>query len=136
MEQWLEVENGTFSIIMLTLIKETLYKPAFYQAPKDSKVVAEFTAKLTKVLDIYEAHLAKHKFLAGEFVSIADLAHLPFAWVYFEVCGNHEELLSSRKHLAAWWTEISSRPAWKQVLAIAGPDYEQWVQKAKALTPT
>lgn len=136
-EQWLEVENGTFSVIALTLIKELLYKPAFFKASPDPKLVDEFSAKLSNVLDIYEAHLAHgHQYLAGEFVSIADLAHLPFAWLYFHVLGKEAELLGSRKHVAVWWTAISTRPAWKKVLAIAGPDYDQWIELAKAFKPS
>jgi len=135
-EQWLEIENGTFSVIALTLIKETLYKPVFFKLPTDAKVVEEFDLKLAKVLDIYEAHLAHHKYLAGDFVSIADLAHLSFGWLYFNVYGKQAELLSSRKHVAAWWEAISTRPAWKKVLAIAGPDYEFWVKQVKAFKPS
>lgn len=130
-EQWLEIENGTFSVIALTLIKEHLYKPAFFKAPTDPKVVEDFIAKLENVLDIYEAHLAEHKYLAGEFVSIADLAHLPFGWLCFNVIGKHEQLLSSRKHVAAWWIAVSTRPAWKKVLAIASKDYDSWVKLAE-----
>lgn len=130
-EQWLDVENGTFSVIALGLIKETLYKPAFFKAPTDPKAIAELAPKLAKVLDVYDAHLATHKYLAGEFVSIADLAHLPFGWLYFQVCAKKEELLGSRKHVARWWEEISTRPAWKKVIDIAGKDYEKWSQAAK-----
>jgi len=130
-EQWLDVEIGTFSVIALSLIRETLYKPGFFKAPADPKVLAELAPKLAKVLDIYDAHLATHKYLAGEFVSIADLAHLPFGWLYFEVIGKKEELLGSRKHVAKWWKEISTRPAWKKVIDISGTDYAQWSQAAK-----
>lgn len=130
-EQWLDVENGTFSVIALDLIRETLYKPAFFKAPTDPKTIAALAPKLAKVLDIYDAHLATHKYLAGDFVSIADLAHLPFGWLYFEVIGKKEELLGSRKHVAKWWEEISTRPAWKKVIDIAGKDYAKWSQAAK-----
>lgn len=130
-EQWLDVENGTFSVIALGLVNETLYKPAIFKEPTDPKTIAEFAPKLAKVLDIYDAHLATHKYLAGEFVSIADLAHLPYGWIYFQVLGKKEELLGSRKHVARWWEEIVSRPAWKKVIDITGKDYEKWSQAAK-----
>ncbi|KAG0623077.1 hypothetical protein M758_3G147600 [Ceratodon purpureus] len=130
-DQWLEIENGTFSPIALTLIKEHLYKPLLYKQAADPKVVEEFTEKFAKILDIYEAHLSKHKYLAGDFVSIADLAHLPFGYIYFNVA-EKPELLSSRKRVAAWWKEISSRPAWKKVVSIAAPDWESWTKGAKS----
>jgi len=130
-DQWLEVEDGTFSPIALSIIKEVLYKPGFFKAAADQKVVEESTEKLAKVLDVYEAHLSKNKYLAGDFVSIADLAHLPYGYLYFNVL-EKQELLSSRKRVAAWWNELISRPAWKKVLSVAGPDYESWVKAAKS----
>jgi glutathione S-transferase len=130
-DQWLEVENGAFSPTALTLVREHLYKPVLYKTANDPEVVEEITAKLAKILDIYEVHLSKHKYLAGDFLSIADLTHLPAGHSYFTISGR-QELLSTRKHVAAWWKEISSRPAWKKVVAIAGLDPESWLKAAES----
>lgn len=134
-DQWLEVDSGTTSPILLTLVKEHIYNPGFFKTATNPAVVAEFTGKLAEVLDIYETHLSKHKYLAGDFVSIADLAHVPYGYLYFNVA-DKPELLNSRKHVAAWWKELISRPAWKKVLSIAGPDYESWVKAVKSFKPS
>ncbi|RLM91620.1 glutathione-S-transferase [Panicum miliaceum] len=42
------------------------------------KVVDESQEKLKKVLDVYEAHLSRSKYLAGDFFSFADFNHFPF----------------------------------------------------------
>jgi glutathione S-transferase len=64
----------------------------------DEKIVAEHTQKLAKILDVYEVQLSKHKYLAGEFVSIADLSHLPMTYYYF-CLAKQPHLLTSRKHV-------------------------------------
>lgn len=73
-EQWLEVESQIFQPVLRSLVKQPL-RLRGEQAIKE--LVAEQTEKLGNVLDVYEAHLSKRKYLAGEFVSIADLSICP-----------------------------------------------------------
>jgi glutathione S-transferase len=136
-EQWMEVENGTFSPIVRLLFRNLMLMPGAFNTPPDQAVVEECTAKLAKVLDIYEAHLAGsgNKYLAGDFVSIADLSHLPFAYPYFNLL-QKQELLRERKHVAAWWAEISSRPAWQKVAALAMPEYTPWLKRVQSFPST
>jgi glutathione S-transferase len=91
----------------------------------DEKIVAEHTQKLAKILDVYEVQLSKHKYLAGEFVSIADLSHLPMTYYYF-CLAKQPHLLTSRKHVAAWFDAISTRPSWCTVLEHAAPFFTKW----------
>ena len=74
-------------------------------------------AKLEKVLDVYEEHLSKNKYLAGDFFSMADLSHLPLT-DYLVNVAKRGKGVTSRKHVNAWWEDISSRPAWKKVLEL------------------
>ncbi|XP_073391230.1 glutathione S-transferase F10 [Physcomitrium patens] len=133
-EQWMEVESGTFSALMRTLVKELIYGPGLFKIATDQKAVEDATEKLNKVLDVYEAQLTKHQYLAGDFVSIADLGHLPLSNLYFNVLGKRE-LLSSRPRVAAWWGAILSRASWKKIVSFAGADYESWVKAAKSFQP-
>ncbi|KAL3715215.1 hypothetical protein ACJRO7_007019 [Eucalyptus globulus] len=87
-EQWLEVEAQNF------------HPPIF-------DLVLKIRDKLCKVLDIYEEMLSKSKYLAGDFVSLADLSHLPFT-----------QYLVGKMGKDAWWDDISSRPSWKKVLEL------------------
>jgi glutathione S-transferase len=60
---------------------ERLINPLMLGIPTDQKVVGESLEKLKKVLKMYEAHLSKHTFLAGNFVSFSDLNH--FTYTFF-----------------------------------------------------
>lgn len=78
-EQWLEVESQVLQPVLRPLVKQLL-GPRMWNAQNvavvpDEKIVAEHTQKLAKILDVYEVQLSKHKYLAGDFVSIADLSH-------------------------------------------------------------
>lgn len=47
----------------------------------DEAAVAQHKATLEQKLDAYEVVLSKHAYLAGETLTIADLAHIPHAWI-------------------------------------------------------
>lgn len=116
-EQWLEVESQNYNPPVSTVVAQIVFMPK-WGAPTNEAVVKENLAKLEKVLDIYEAHLAKNEYLAGDFFSLADLSHLPYTHYLINVA-HKGELITSRKHVNAWWDKISSRPSWKQVLDLA-----------------
>jgi glutathione S-transferase len=69
------------------------------------------------VLDVYEERLSKNKYLAGDFFSLADLSHLAFGH-YIMNQTQRAHLVRDRKHVSAWWDDISNRPAWKKVLEL------------------
>ncbi|KAL5729943.1 glutathione transferase [Ranunculus cassubicifolius] len=116
-EQWLEVEGQNYHPPIYNLILHLLIHPKM-GLPVDTKVIDESEKKLGKVLDIYEDRLSKSKYLAGDFFSLADLSHLPFTH-YLVTAAGKEYMITDRKHVSAWWNDISSRPAWKKVLQLA-----------------
>ncbi|KAJ8753367.1 hypothetical protein K2173_019766 [Erythroxylum novogranatense] len=99
-EQWLEI----------------LFSSALGLLP-DEKIIKESEEKLGKVLDMYEERLSKSKYLAGGFFSLAYLSHLPFTQ-YLVGPMQKEHLIRERKHVSAWWDDISNRPSWKKVLEL------------------
>eukprot|EP01018_Ginkgo_biloba_P017882 Gb_28403 [translate_table: standard] len=113
-EQWLEVESQNFAGPIYTLVYQLLFLPALGKL-SDMAAVESDAEKLGKVLDIYEQRLSKTKYLAGDFYSLADLTHLRFTY-YVVNRPDKAYLIRDRKHVNAWWEEISSRPAWKKVL--------------------
>ena len=114
--QWFEVESQNYNPAVSSIVAQVLFNK-FKGLTTDEKVVEEQLAKLEKVLDVYEEHLSKNKYLAGNFFSIADLSHLPYTHYLVNVAKKGEGLIS-RKHVNAWWEDISSRPAWKKVLEL------------------
>ncbi|KAG5138317.1 hypothetical protein JHK82_023048 [Glycine max] len=115
-EQWLEVEAHNYYPPIYNLVMHVLVHP-YKGEPFDPKVIQESEEKLGKVLDIYEERLSKTKYLAGDFFSLADLSHLPFTHYLM----NHMKkgyMVRERKHVSAWWDDISNRPSWKKVLQL------------------
>ncbi|KAK3404938.1 hypothetical protein EUGRSUZ_K01230 [Eucalyptus grandis] len=110
-EQWLEVEAQNFHPPIFDLVLKIVFGPELPPAAQRER------DKLCKVLDIYEEMLSKSKYLAGDFVSLADLSHLPFTQYLVGKMGK-EYLIRDRKHVSAWWDDISSRPSWKKVLEL------------------
>ena len=122
-EQWLEVESQNYNGPISTVVSEIVFKPHYRGLPTDEKVVAENLQKLEKVLDIYEAHLAKNEYLAGDFFSLADLSHLPYTHYLINIA-KKGDVITSRKNVNAWWERISSRPSWQHALKLANPKSE------------
>ncbi|XP_004499971.1 glutathione S-transferase F9-like [Cicer arietinum] len=115
-EQWLEVETHNFNPPIFNLVMNLLVYP-LVGLPNDPKVIQESEEKLENVLDIYEERLSKTKYLAGDFFSHADLRHLPFGH-YLMNQMKKENMVRERKHVSAWWDDISHRPSWKKVLQL------------------
>ncbi|KAM1010624.1 hypothetical protein ACFX2C_046079 [Malus domestica] len=119
-EQWLEVEARNYHPPLDNLVINILFASAL-GFPSDSKIIQESEEKLGKVLDIYEDRLSKSMYLAGDFFSLADLSHLPFTHYSANSMGK-EYMIRDRKHVSAWWDDISSsRPSWKKVLQFGAP---------------
>ncbi|KAJ7972933.1 Glutathione S-transferase [Quillaja saponaria] len=74
--EWVDVEDHHFEPPALKLIHELVTKPKKGSAP-DVGVVAEAEAKLGKILDVYEAVLAKFKYSASDKYTIVDVLRLP-----------------------------------------------------------
>lgn len=134
-DQWLDVEGLTFTPTILTLVTELFFNPAIFGKPTDTKSVQESTPKLAAVLDVYEAQLATNKFIAGNFLSIADLSHLPLGYFYFNLA-RQQDLLATRKHVAAWWADLTGRPTWQAILQHAAPWHEKWISNLHSATAT
>uniref|UniRef100_J3KZY7 glutathione transferase n=1 Tax=Oryza brachyantha TaxID=4533 RepID=J3KZY7_ORYBR len=74
---WLEVESAHFDAAMSPIIFQCFIIPMFIGGSPDMGVVSESLEKLKKALQVYEARLAKSRYLAGDFVSLADISHVP-----------------------------------------------------------
>ncbi|RZC56811.1 hypothetical protein C5167_015670 [Papaver somniferum] len=115
-EQWLEVESQNYHPHIYNLVKHLLFHPKM-GLPIDEKLMEESEENLGKVLDIYEDRLSKSKYLAGDFYSLADLTHLPFTHYLVNDIGKGY-MIKDRKHVSAWWDDITSRSSWKKVLEL------------------
>jgi len=115
-EQWLEVESQYYGPYVYNVVYQLIFAPKV-GVPQDQALIEKSAEKLGEVLDVYEERLSKSKYLAGNNFSLADLSHLPFT-EYLVNATDKGYLIRERKHVNAWWEDISSRPAWKKVLAM------------------
>ncbi|KAH8483124.1 hypothetical protein Peur_064493 [Populus x canadensis] len=117
-DQWLEIEAHNFNDLVFNIVFQVVILPRIGQQG-DSELVRTYEEKLEKVLDVYEQRLSKSKYLAGDSFTLADLSHLP-ATRYLVNEAGLGHLVKDRKKLNAWWEDISSRPAWKKLMNLAG----------------
>ncbi|KIJ60368.1 hypothetical protein HYDPIDRAFT_117277 [Hydnomerulius pinastri MD-312] len=78
----------------------------------DEAALAKHLETLNAKLDAYEVILSKQKYLAGDYVTLADLYHLPFGMM---VEGLGYDVFQRRPNVARWWNDISNRPSWSAV---------------------
>ncbi|KAF9231925.1 glutathione S-transferase [Melanogaster broomeanus] len=103
-EQAASVEGTNFAANAIPLAIEEVFKPRRGLQTNEARA-AEYLATLNTTLDAYDDILGKQKYLAGE--------HLPFGAL---LCtAGHAEVFSSKPHVARWWNELTSRPAWNAV---------------------
>ncbi|XP_011038319.1 PREDICTED: glutathione S-transferase F12-like [Populus euphratica] len=117
-DQWLEIEAHNFNDLVFNIVFQVVILPRIGQQG-DSELLKTYEEKLEKVLDVYEQRLSKSKYLAGDSFTLADLSHLP-ATRYLVNEAGLGHLVKDRKKLNAWWEDISSRPAWKRLVNLAG----------------
>ncbi|KAI0092256.1 glutathione S-transferase [Irpex rosettiformis] len=124
-EQACCIESNDFYPLAGGIVMENVVKPLHGTSPNEV-VVAELTAKLAGKLEGYEAILRKHEYLAGDKVTIADLAHLAVGSTMTH--SGVKLLLDTEKwpNVARWWKDITSRPTWREI-------WEERVVAAKLL---
>lgn len=113
-EQWLQAEAQNFNPPSSALVFQLAFAPLL-EIPQDHMVIAENERKLQQVLNVYDEILSKNEYLAGDVFTLADLSHLPDSQ-YIVSSERGRKLFTSRKNVARWFDQISSRKAWEQVV--------------------
>ena len=115
-EVWCSVEASNYDPSISGLCVEEYFKPTFYNAVGDADLIQKHRAKAGPILDVYEKHLAVHKYLAGDHYTLADLFHIPYGFYTF-ISTKNGDLLESRPHLKAWFHSLLDRESWKKATA-------------------
>ena len=109
---WLDVEAQHHHPAAVAIMLHCIIAPLVGGA-RDQAVVEESVGKLREVLDVYEARLSRSTYLAGDFVSVADLSHFPL--MRYLMATEYAVLVEARPHVRAWWEELAARPAARKV---------------------
>jgi len=119
---WLEVEAHQLHPAAGAVVVECVFAPILGR-PRNQAAVDENLGKLRKVLEVYEARLAQSKYLAGDFLSVADLSH--FTIMHYFMATEYAAVVEALPHVRAWWEELAARPAARKVAGFmpvgAGP---------------
>ncbi|EMS62533.1 putative glutathione S-transferase GSTF1 [Triticum urartu] len=117
---WLDVEALSFDPAMHSVFYQHRVAPALGGTP-DEKIIGESVEKLRKVLDVYEARLSKHRYLAGDFPSLVDLSHFPETHYFMGM--PYAAVFDAYPRVRAWLEELFDRPAVKKVIALMAKDF-------------
>lgn len=116
---WTEVETHQYNSAISPIVYECIINPAMRGIPTNQKVVDESVEKLKKVLEVYEARLSQSTYLAGDFVSFADLNHFPYTFYFMGT--PYASLFDLYPHVKAWWERLMARPSVKKLAAVMAP---------------
>ncbi|XP_051214764.1 glutathione S-transferase 4 [Lolium perenne] len=117
---WVDVDAHQLEPIIRPVVFNVIIKP-FTGSDCDQDLVDESIEKLKKTLEVYEARLSSSKYLAGDFVSLADLSH--FSFMRYFMATQYAEVVEAYPHVKAWWEALLARPSVKKVMAGMPPDF-------------
>ncbi|KAJ1687751.1 hypothetical protein LUZ63_019141 [Rhynchospora breviuscula] len=112
---WVDVEYGQYNTPASAICYNVIMKP-MHGEEVDQQVVDTNLEKLKKVLEVYEARLLQYKYLAGDFISFADLSHVPCT--YYLMLTQYKSVFDSYPYVKAWWEAIMARPSIKKVFDV------------------
>uniref|UniRef100_A0ACD5W197 Uncharacterized protein n=1 Tax=Avena sativa TaxID=4498 RepID=A0ACD5W197_AVESA len=115
---WLEVEANQYMAKLGPILFECLVHPMLGGAT-DQKVVEDNLGKIKTVLEVYEARLTKCKYLAGDYLSLADLNHVSATLCL--AATPYANLFDEYPHVKAWWTDLLARPSVQKVASLMKP---------------
>ncbi|KAE8797689.1 putative glutathione S-transferase GSTF1 [Hordeum vulgare] len=118
---WMDVEALNFDTAMHAVFYQHRVAPALGRTA-DEKIIGDNIEKLKKVLDVYEARLTKHRYLAGDFLSLADLSHFPETHYFMGM--PYAAVLDAYPRVRAWLKELFARPAVKKVISLMAKDFQ------------
>lgn len=112
MTQWVSVFNDYFVKIIGQRIVAECYAPFLFNRPVDEAKIEAALPDARYQLSVLDQVLAEHRYLAGDWLSLADLIFLPSLF-YVAITPRTEDLLAPSKHLSRWYQDMSGRPSVK-----------------------
>lgn len=109
----ISVESFNFDPYVSALAFEKRYKAWQGLGPADEKQVAIHIRQLEATLAIYEKALEKTKYLLGDDISLADLFHLPFVVLNWDL--GLEDTYAKYPAVYSWLKGLQQRQSWKKI---------------------
>ncbi|KAG8916450.1 hypothetical protein FRC00_000121, partial [Tulasnella sp. 408] len=87
---------------------ERVFNP-YKGLPVDEEKFQKSVEALNNKFDGYERMLTKHKYLAGDEITLVDLWHLPYGEIVEKFA---PQVFESHPKVNAWWQALKNRPSW------------------------
>jgi GST-like protein len=84
-----------------------------YAPQRDAFAIERYTRETGRLYGVLDRHLADRRFIAGEDLSIADIA----CWPWIVSHAGHGQSLEDLPHLSRWFRDIADRPATRRAFA-------------------
>lgn len=96
---------------------------------RDAEKIATLRDEAAKTLNILDAHLAEHNYVAGNQFTMGDIPLGCVVYRYYNVDVDRPDL----PNLEAWYQRLASRPAYqKHVMRFFGTNPDEWAALEKA----
>ncbi|VAI81223.1 unnamed protein product [Triticum turgidum subsp. durum] len=115
-DAWLDAESHNFNKAMSAITFQAFVVPMFMGGTTDHKIIDEKLEKLKVALGVYEERLSRFKYLAGDFISLADLSHCPMA--HYLLASPCASVLDAYPRVKAWIDGMMDRPSVKKVMEL------------------
>ncbi|KAE8444921.1 hypothetical protein EG329_014048 [Mollisiaceae sp. DMI_Dod_QoI] len=112
-EQACSLENAYFDGPASRIAYEKVFKKFRGLGDADEALVQKYTAELDGVFAVYDGILAKHNYLAGDELTVADLFHLSYGKMVKELGG--AELFAKYPNVGRWFSGLEKRDSWIKV---------------------
>ncbi len=105
-DQWLMWQMGGVGPMAGQAHHFIKYAPAL-EPPQDLPYAKDrYRAEVARLYGVLDRQLAKNRFMAGDFFSIADMA----TWGWASLWEGQEQTLDDKPHMKRWLDEVGSRP--------------------------
>jgi len=110
MTQWVSAFSDYFVAVIGRRVIAECYASFLFNRPTDEATIEAALPDARVQLGVLDGVLAEHRYLAGDWLSLADLMYFPELF-YVVITPRTATLLPSFKHLHRWYQEMSARPA-------------------------
>ncbi len=110
MTQWISAANHYYDTDIIRHVVLERFAPRLFERAADEARITDAMPRIEREMEVLDAWLGDHAFLAGDDVSIADFFLLPILF-YFQVTPEGKPLCDGAAGVTRWWGAMSSRPS-------------------------